>query len=413
MIEELYLKGFRGVAEGEMSGLAQINLLVGPNNAGKTTILEALYLAAAADVECQLGTDEGDFWPVLAPAEADMLGLDPLARMWKRHGFPARWDKGSEMVRWDDGNIRLKLPAALQDCRLLTRDDPLTKTIPREQEQRMAMLAAQLSDEGQILPAVERYFGERGAPWEGKRFVFTWFGPFTYWMRGLGGWYVSGEMPGPAMTLFYDSQVAAEHLPAALIERGHHTTDWLQRIGQHFSAVSDLPGGTDVAFDPAETDPTRRIGFVKAGGIMHSIDTWGDGARHVFKLLAPLVIFADKVGPERPGLLLWEAPELFMNPQTLGRMLRTVIEIIGDKQIQLFMCTQSIEVLAYLTEMLQRGEIDRDAAMVFGLALKEGQLQSSWLDADDLVTWLETGWDPRTLGEFTGPLHYSLWEEQE
>lgn len=39
------LERFRGVREGEVSELAPLSLLVGPNNSGKSTVLEALYLA--------------------------------------------------------------------------------------------------------------------------------------------------------------------------------------------------------------------------------------------------------------------------------------------------------------------------------------------------------------------------------
>ncbi len=44
MIRRLRLEGFKGVVSGEIE-LDQLTVLVGPNNSGKTTILEALFLA--------------------------------------------------------------------------------------------------------------------------------------------------------------------------------------------------------------------------------------------------------------------------------------------------------------------------------------------------------------------------------
>ena len=44
MIKTLELKNFRGIKEGKIE-LAPMTILLGPNNSGKTTILEALYLA--------------------------------------------------------------------------------------------------------------------------------------------------------------------------------------------------------------------------------------------------------------------------------------------------------------------------------------------------------------------------------
>ena len=43
-VEKIVLRNFRGVIRGELE-LAPLTILVGPNNSGKTTILEALVLA--------------------------------------------------------------------------------------------------------------------------------------------------------------------------------------------------------------------------------------------------------------------------------------------------------------------------------------------------------------------------------
>ena len=44
MISSINIKGFRGFSRFEMSDLGRVNLLVGANNSGKTSLLEALYL---------------------------------------------------------------------------------------------------------------------------------------------------------------------------------------------------------------------------------------------------------------------------------------------------------------------------------------------------------------------------------
>ncbi len=47
MISTLTLHNYRGFAEYELRGLARVNLLVGPNNCGKTSVLEAVELLAS------------------------------------------------------------------------------------------------------------------------------------------------------------------------------------------------------------------------------------------------------------------------------------------------------------------------------------------------------------------------------
>jgi hypothetical protein len=47
MIKSIHIQGYRGFIDFEMSGLQRVNLLVGTNNSGKTSALEALFLLAS------------------------------------------------------------------------------------------------------------------------------------------------------------------------------------------------------------------------------------------------------------------------------------------------------------------------------------------------------------------------------
>jgi hypothetical protein len=47
MIEQLDIEGYRGIARGTLSELMPLNILVGPNNSGKSSVLEALLIADA------------------------------------------------------------------------------------------------------------------------------------------------------------------------------------------------------------------------------------------------------------------------------------------------------------------------------------------------------------------------------
>ena len=48
MIKSLNISGYRGLKEFSMDNLGKINLIVGNNNSGKTTLLEAIYVLASA-----------------------------------------------------------------------------------------------------------------------------------------------------------------------------------------------------------------------------------------------------------------------------------------------------------------------------------------------------------------------------
>lgn len=47
-LESLSIKNFRGIREGQIDGLADVNVLVGRNNSGKTTVVEAITRAATS-----------------------------------------------------------------------------------------------------------------------------------------------------------------------------------------------------------------------------------------------------------------------------------------------------------------------------------------------------------------------------
>jgi len=57
-VRDITIRNFRGIKEGRLRGLEQVNILIGKNNTGKSTILEAFYLVKAALTEKdQLGRD--------------------------------------------------------------------------------------------------------------------------------------------------------------------------------------------------------------------------------------------------------------------------------------------------------------------------------------------------------------------
>src|SRR5262245_38324773 len=47
MITSIEMQGLRGIRSGEITGLAPVTVLIGPNGCGKSTVLEALGVACA------------------------------------------------------------------------------------------------------------------------------------------------------------------------------------------------------------------------------------------------------------------------------------------------------------------------------------------------------------------------------
>ncbi len=90
MISNLTIKGFRAFRELRVDPLTRVNLFVGPNNAGKTTVLEAVELLASGDAGALIRSLSRRREEVLSEGEGKDLGLgrefDP-SHLFHGHGL--------------------------------------------------------------------------------------------------------------------------------------------------------------------------------------------------------------------------------------------------------------------------------------------------------------------------------------
>jgi ABC-type branched-subunit amino acid transport system ATPase component len=98
MINSLHIKGFRGFKDFKVEGLGRVNLIIGKNNAGKTSLLEAVYLLTARG---------GDPFVEISRGE-DLL----TSQLNLFNGRPASDSKGEITIESDQGaKIELRLGA--------------------------------------------------------------------------------------------------------------------------------------------------------------------------------------------------------------------------------------------------------------------------------------------------------------
>ncbi len=105
-----------------------------------------------------------------------------------------------------------------------------------------------------------------------------------------------------------------------------------------------------------------------------------------------------------------------MHPATLGRLLDTVMSLVTEKPIQLFITTQSLEVLAWLVKYLDSAtEVLASQTRVFRLSLTDGTLSTRMFVGRGIGSWFRLFGDPRLLGEdeMASPLYYLLAGQEE
>lgn len=151
MLRDLRILGFRGLRQLTMSGLGRVNLLVGTNNCGKTSVLEAMSLLSARGTAAwlwQVQSRRGEF---VEHAERQLdvaqiihgrelavehrfwiFGRDTDGSYHKMSGFFVVSDMTFKDVEDDDGSDEVTTPAALTEPLVLQlewRQGPSLETV--------------------------------------------------------------------------------------------------------------------------------------------------------------------------------------------------------------------------------------------------------------------------------------------
>lgn len=436
MIERLVIHRFRGIRQGELADLGKVNLLIGPNNSGKTAILEMLYLGGTSGRPAQftredLPAEEGIHLATVS-MPTDFLGLPPLPRLRLRHGKGARWPENPTVLTREGGlqvnlaglpngngdapweNFRLGTPLeewGVKQSLQFTQDDI-------EQVALFSLSHADRLHASMIPP----YFEEMGIRSEETCWRYLWQPDWVHqWERKLpidqlAIWAEAGQPPDAQRVLFCDFHTVHEHFTPRFAQWAKDQSwDWTQLIADHLAHVLPELQGAKIEVDDAPDDQHGESGYVRRPGQGRlPIDQYGDGARHAFKVLVGLTALAESVDDQHPGLFLWEDPELFMHPAVLGRLLTEVMQMILNKPIQVFFSSQSLEFVGFLAEYFQEKQPSDQAALrAFRLELDAGRLYAAKFHFENLTAWLEQGMDPRFWKLAELPISYRYREAEQ
>lgn len=427
MIERLVIHRFRGIREGVLDDLGKFNLLIGPNNSGKTAILEMLYLGGTSGRPCELileSVQNGVFQATVS-LPRDFLKDEPLSRLRRRHGHAGGWDASPATLTSEHGlAVSLhKLPDKhpLHDFRLgapLSETGQKDTTAFDEADLEAVALFSLNQQKGVPSEMVPASFAEHQVRSETSRWHYLWQPAWVYkWeqqapLDHLAVWAEEGAQPAPEHVLFFDFHTANTHFTERFAQWAKNSlVDWREQIAATLGRVFPELSGATIEIDDAPNGHALRAGecgYVRFPGRTRlSVDHFGDGTRHAFKVLASLIALTEVVDEERPGLFLWEDPELFMHPTTLGRLLDEVMRLIEDKPIQVVFSSQSLEVAGLLTHHLREKYTKlQEGLRAFRLELDEGRLHAATFRFQNLYTWLEQGMDPRYWDIVDSPISY-------
>jgi hypothetical protein len=436
MIERLVLHRFRGIRQGDLRHLQKFNLFFGPNDSGKTSILELLYLSATSGRPLRVIRDDRlsggpDVLHATTSVQTDLLGFEPFPFLRRCHGMRGRWGDHAVTIAPEGGlaiNLdRLTKSDGMSPWNAFRPAAPLMEEggqgeefLRTEDRACIAMITLPhptTPDAGMIPGAIgESGFGTSDAsdplmPMDAppiSDWHYLWDPDWVYrWdqqhpMDRLAVWVTQGQRPHPRRVAFFDAQAANRHLTDRfLMEFSSSIKDWGTILAERMAQVfPDLTGITIETLDAPDGRTNRTIAVRFPRQTLLPIDHLGDGARSVLPLLAGLTALDETVDDAHPGLLLWDAPETALHAASLYRLFQIVADIAARKPIQVCITTHSLDVLAWWILALERQPRSLpDQFSAFHLTLKNGQLYARPFRAQALGSWLDFFGDPRLIAE--------------
>lgn len=338
MIESIEIHKLRGIQSGKLEGLTPLTVLVGPNSSGKSTILDALLIAA--------GNLPGD-------------AVGRVVRRRAERDADARW------LLWrqgEDGDTTLtaKTPQGNgRDCTLSLQglspaSVPLAKVLQSRNAERPFTCIETLCRRDATAATATTVFSADNL-YESSQEPTPLPEPLKLVPRASLLDMRGRESFTPLPTLYTNT-----------VTQGHreHVLELIQEV---------IPGlrSMEILVTP-RNEPVLHLVF-RNGSVPVALA--GDGIRTMLRLSLELAT--------RPqGLVLIEEPEIHQHPRALHQSAKTLLASVR-RGLQVVLSTHSLELIDAL--LLEATQEDLQRFSVYRLKLNEGELVSSRLSGDGLA----------------------------
>lgn len=338
-ITKLTIGNLRGVKTGELSGLSPLSILVGPNNCGKSTTLEAL---------ATLGSGQ-DIVPV-------------IRRLLRRGGPPSSALPQAFHAGGSGFEVRAEVAEGADSF-------SIAAALRREGSHNATRLAAART-EG-LQDPMEPYrldwtSGGAGPEQTGSGAAGT---QLDHRGRTAMAHAISGRHPERVRTAFVDLDAVRS---GTALEDAYSALEGVRRVPQVVAALGgSMAGLTDLK-------------ILKVGGdyVLHAIAgqstptpvyAAGDGFKRLLQVAAALY-------SNHANTVLLEEPECFQHPRYLGELVRMLRGAAADGQ-QVILSTHSIELIDRLLGTVDDHPGGEDWPTVHRLRLTAGVLRATTLSA--------------------------------
>ncbi len=344
MINELVLENFKGIKQGKLS-LAPLTFLAGSNNAGKTTILEALFLAPNPLRRVPYGDS------AVSVVQKIHQTLDSSG-----YGFLLRDYRGKKAV------IRCVISGEDYDLELLSHINTLYLTSNKQKR-----VQSSYSINGKTIEA----FGRLGLSDDSK--------------------------DGTGDTLFMGDSLL---INPSLIESGYQflKNNWANVMNSGFTReivqeVSDLSHEkySDLTLEPFMGNTFALYAF-KTDGKRVRLGDLGEGIQTY--ILARILYEM-----QQPELLLWDDIEAHLNPRILVRLSEWFSQLIEEGK-QVIITTHSLEAIKLISPGTDDPDSNIPKPAIVLTSLAEGLLETKTVSLQEVEEYRQAGIDIRMAESF-------------
>lgn len=363
MIERLELHNFRGIVTGSIK-LRKLTIIVGPNNSGKTSILEALLLAHGVDKPI---IGDINVCRVITKLH-ETLGDASLLHLLNNYSEDAivQYSISGEAMSDNLSVVIRRLGSSLQFFYMETRNlmeedlgfverDPDTGALKLRKGITVGLLLGKSRGASSC--------DLTGCKCESERRMGMDFPP-PGWVRAL---IFTPELASDYLYMIYRSWIDLTALRV-----GKRVAEWISQVsGEEYLDILAEPflGGLHTLYAYRARDGARiRLGDLGSG----------------VKSLITARILVEYI---RPQLLLWDDVEAHLNPRSIV-LLSEWLADLADEGVQIVATTHSLEAATMIAGIVED-------ALTVRLNLVDGRLEASYYTTDEVEELKRLGIDVR------------------
>lgn len=348
MLEKISISNFRGITHTEIDDLKRINLFVGKNNSGKTSILEAIFLLAGAgnpELPLKINNFRGirkideDFW-------LSLFG-----------DFNA------------DSHITLKGEA----------ENP--------KEKRLLLIKPNSTLPDRNLTPLQNTYSGLSDVINGLNFEYT-----------VSDKTKKSEKINTAITAKgAETEVdTAENYPKSIPSHFLHSERLLQNFTESFDKIQIIRKTADVVKILRKTEPSVENLLILSGERVYCdigldrlvpVNMMGEGFLRILSIIVAIYNI-------RNGILLIDRIENGFHYSSLAIVWNAIIDAAEEFNVQIFAATHSIECIRALSDSIAKSD-KHDAIRLFRIEKKDKQLRIIKYNQNHIEASLSSDWEVR------------------